>query len=123
MFCTLCCFFFSSRRRHTRCSRDWSSDVCSSDLEPCSIEIFQHPARLVDQLHVYASVTCRHSQGSPPEEVTELSKTSTRTDSTLPCGPFAPLSRSQDVLLGGETISGSDMDTNITIAITCRAPR
>src|SRR2546429_8524746 len=27
-----CAFFFSSRRRHTRCSRDWSSDVCSSDL-------------------------------------------------------------------------------------------
>src|SRR3989449_346112 len=27
-------FFFSSRRRHTRCSRDWSSDVCSSDLDP-----------------------------------------------------------------------------------------
>src|SRR2546429_9989989 len=26
-------FFFSSRRRHTRCSRDWSSDVCSSDLD------------------------------------------------------------------------------------------
>src|SRR5690606_41159441 len=25
-------FFFSSRRRHTRFSRDWSSDVCSSDL-------------------------------------------------------------------------------------------
>src|SRR5256884_3738369 len=29
----LFCFFFSSRRRHTRCSRDWSSDVCSSDLD------------------------------------------------------------------------------------------
>src|SRR5690554_4190901 len=28
------CFFFSSRRRHTRCGRDWSSDVCSSDLQP-----------------------------------------------------------------------------------------
>src|SRR5690606_40580379 len=28
----LYCFFFSSRRRHTRFSRDWSSDVCSSDL-------------------------------------------------------------------------------------------
>src|SRR5690606_40096738 len=26
--------FFSSRRRHTRFSRDWSSDVCSSDLDP-----------------------------------------------------------------------------------------
>src|SRR6266852_5372859 len=25
-------FFFSSRRRHTSCYRDWSSDVCSSDL-------------------------------------------------------------------------------------------
>src|SRR6266704_7066218 len=30
----VCClfFFFSSRRRHTRSKRDWSSDVCSSDL-------------------------------------------------------------------------------------------
>src|SRR2546422_2969833 len=31
-------FFFSSRRRHTRCSRDWSSDVCSSDLWPVSFQ-------------------------------------------------------------------------------------
>src|SRR5256884_7157503 len=30
--CACGSFFFSSRRRHTRCSRDWSSDVCSSDL-------------------------------------------------------------------------------------------
>src|SRR6266436_3357580 len=30
--CAFGFFFFSSRRRHTRCSRDWSSDVCSSDL-------------------------------------------------------------------------------------------
>src|SRR5215471_20846436 len=28
-------FFFSSRRRHTRSLRDWSSDVCSSDLKEC----------------------------------------------------------------------------------------
>src|SRR5256885_8077487 len=28
-------FFFSSRRRHTRLQGDWSSDVCSSDLEAC----------------------------------------------------------------------------------------
>src|ERR1041385_4911643 len=32
-------FFFSSRRRHTRCSRDWSSDVCSSDLNAPEIPI------------------------------------------------------------------------------------
>src|SRR6266511_5973808 len=31
-------FFFSSRRRHTRFSRDWSSDVCSSDLAPPALE-------------------------------------------------------------------------------------
>src|SRR5690625_7451321 len=30
-------FFFSSRRRHTRWPRDWSSDVCSSDLPPVRI--------------------------------------------------------------------------------------
>src|SRR3712207_3289824 len=32
--CPICFFFFSSRRRHTRYWRDWSSDVCSSDLCP-----------------------------------------------------------------------------------------
>src|SRR5690554_7586108 len=31
-------FFFSSRRRHTSCGRDWSSDVCSSDLRFDSLE-------------------------------------------------------------------------------------
>ena len=30
---TFSVFFFSSRRRHTRSDRDWSSDVCSSDLD------------------------------------------------------------------------------------------
>src|SRR6266436_3160640 len=44
----MCCasivdfFFFSSRRRHTRCSRDWSSDVCSSDLDGGSRKPFPH---------------------------------------------------------------------------------
>src|SRR5690625_6400460 len=32
MLLFVCIFFFSSRRRHTRWPRDWSSDVCSSDL-------------------------------------------------------------------------------------------
>src|SRR5690606_40598055 len=32
-------FFFSSRRRHTRFSRDWSSDVCSSDLPAADIAL------------------------------------------------------------------------------------
>src|SRR3712207_4961606 len=37
----LVCFFFSSRRRHTRYWRDWSSDVCSSDLRRRAAR-FQH---------------------------------------------------------------------------------
>src|SRR5262245_64315192 len=32
VLCVFVFFFFSSRRRHTRCLSDWSSDVCSSDL-------------------------------------------------------------------------------------------
>src|SRR5256884_8565704 len=39
------CFFFSSRRRHTRCSRDWSSDVCSSDLWRARSDLGTFPIR------------------------------------------------------------------------------
>src|SRR6266498_1767359 len=44
-----CLFFFSSRRRHTRCGRDWSSDVCSSDLvareHVLRADLSRHPLR------------------------------------------------------------------------------
>src|SRR3712207_7000765 len=40
-------FFFSSRRRHTRYWRDWSSDVCSSDLEARGEVDVEHAARPV----------------------------------------------------------------------------
>src|SRR3984893_2203519 len=46
-------FFFSSRRRHTRWPRDWSSDVCSSDLtKPASnrTELNRHLAGTVPSL-------------------------------------------------------------------------
>src|SRR3712207_8329646 len=46
-------FFFSSRRRHTRYWRDWSSDVCSSDLVP---DLEQRPARIGAALHGKAYV-------------------------------------------------------------------
>src|SRR2546430_7163658 len=39
-------FFFSSRRRHTRFDCDWSSDVCSSDLERCPL---LRRSRIVDK--------------------------------------------------------------------------
>src|SRR3712207_7177585 len=40
-------FFFSSRRRHTRYWRDWSSDVCSSDLD-AMVALIDEPARHVE---------------------------------------------------------------------------
>src|SRR5216683_7664924 len=39
-------FFFSSRRRHTRSDRDWSSDVCSSDLTD---HVFDPPKHSEDE--------------------------------------------------------------------------
>src|SRR5207245_8232651 len=63
-------FFFSSRRRHTRCYRDWSSDVCSSDLyracdparywsRPLRADVPRQP-RLATP--VFLSATCRRSE-------------------------------------------------------------
>src|SRR5690606_39478874 len=43
-------FFFSSRRRHTRFSRDWSSDVCSSDLFKDFIAHNELHQRIYDRL-------------------------------------------------------------------------
>src|SRR3989449_8478409 len=50
-------FFFSSRRRHTRCSRDWSSDVCSSDLDV--------PRRVHDGARDRRGATARSRGGCP----------------------------------------------------------
>src|SRR5205809_7291754 len=48
-------FFFSSRRRHTRCSRDWSSDVCSSDLARSDRERDAREQRRVAEVHAHAA--------------------------------------------------------------------
>src|SRR5687768_18273695 len=51
-----CVFFFSSRRRHTRCSRDWSSDVCSSDLAEAGAinygDAYRHLVRYARELEL-----------------------------------------------------------------------
>src|SRR3989442_3934494 len=43
-------FFFSSRRRHTRCGRDWSSDVCSSDLDTAILRVPSPALQTLDSL-------------------------------------------------------------------------
>src|SRR5207249_8032224 len=52
-------FFFSSRRRHTRSKRDWSSDVCSSDLE----KKIAHLVVLLDQAFSGLSFPHRTKRG------------------------------------------------------------
>src|SRR3989442_8001359 len=49
-------FFFSSRRRHTICGRDWSSDVCSSDLSHIVTNIRGRLASGKDALDVLRAV-------------------------------------------------------------------
>src|SRR5256885_9882748 len=60
----LCCFFFSSRRRHTRLQGDWSSDVCSSDLK---LTVRQRDAVLLGRL-------AQHGEGVVADLVAEAAR-------------------------------------------------
>src|SRR6266852_9842102 len=51
---TVMAIFFSIRRRHTRCYRDWSSDVCSSDLEPHECASLLRPCQQRDSAQCLA---------------------------------------------------------------------
>src|SRR2546429_3215514 len=78
-------FFFSSRRRHTRCSRDWSSDVCSSDLahgdRNLGVQIVaapleklmrphhrseEHTSELQSRLHLVCRLLLEKKKNNPP---------------------------------------------------------
>src|SRR5690606_40040849 len=84
-------FFFSSRRRHTSFSRDWSSDVCSSDLSkdrggrPSSL---RSPAR-----HVRAGSALRRSERAGAGVRTgagrEIGRASCREPVYIPVGDVA----------------------------------
>src|SRR5699024_11787799 len=58
-------FFFSSRRRHTRSKRDWSSDVCSSDLGGEHLRILGEAAIEIGQLLVGELRRIESLQGPP----------------------------------------------------------
>src|SRR5438105_11564868 len=63
-------FFFSSRRRHTRSTRDWSSDVCSSDLMSLEwhmawhgwIAVVVQQSRLIPRQEIVFPVCCLRSE-------------------------------------------------------------
>src|SRR2546422_2185179 len=53
MYDSIYFFFFSSRRRHTRCSRDWSSDVCSSDLFDVTEKMLRFFLKTIIDRHLF----------------------------------------------------------------------
>src|SRR5439155_2432730 len=63
--CLFFFFFFSSRRRHTRWPRDWSSDVCSSDLSDSKIALSGSPTPGLRAILLSESqqLYCRGSRG------------------------------------------------------------
>src|SRR5690554_4876433 len=50
-------FFFSSRRLHTRCGRDWSSDVCSSDLSTFKSKLLSSGILIIFTLFILADTS------------------------------------------------------------------
>src|SRR5690554_2255187 len=74
-------FFFSSRRRHTRCGRDWSSDVCSSDLGAVAV------GAVVDQLDGFAKVVRVHASEHRAEDFFFID-VHLRRDFAEQCGPY-----------------------------------
>src|SRR5699024_12000282 len=66
-------FFFSGGRRHTRSKRDWSSDVCSSDLERLRLEAYRNLAQASDTAAVEAAVEeLQDRYGELPEAAQNL---------------------------------------------------
>src|SRR3712207_7878269 len=80
-------FFFSSRRRHTRYWRDWSSDVCSSDLPR---RHGRYSERLGEQRSLGALTGTRGSEQNDAHR------------SSLPPGPLGREGRSEERRVGKE---------------------
>src|SRR5690606_39368962 len=81
-------FFFSSSRRHTRFSRDWSSDVCSSDLDyrEAAVVSVDGPARYVVQYADGSRETVRRGRVSAGHLVVTVRYTGSVWDAEAPGG-------------------------------------
>src|SRR5438067_11267112 len=89
-------FFFSSRRRHTRSKRDWSSDVCSSDLsqssgtlrghegQPLVVVVNNKPMMFMESGWPNIIQALDLSDPDHPKEVWNYRKTSNRDESAVP---------------------------------------
>src|SRR5256884_9702939 len=116
-------FFFSSRRRHTRCSRDWSSDVCSSDLLDIAYGITSrtpqqagpHQVLKVNRGHWTIENSCHYiidwnydedrsriRTGHGPENITRLRRFAIGVLKSKGCGGVAQKMRSEERRVGKE---------------------
>src|SRR3989337_4353089 len=84
----VCFFFFSSRRRHTRCYRDWSSDVCSSDLGSCLAPAGRAGEASAAPSRVITDVVGRLHTSLQAPVYTRTESISTETISVRAPGPF-----------------------------------
>src|SRR6266496_5208408 len=92
-------FFFSSRRRHTRSLRDWSSDVCSSDLKD-EIDAVQIGRGAVEALegHLrrsYSERLVHEVRGRDLEPVPPLVVANRRVERLTAVGEVGPAERSE----------------------------
>src|SRR3712207_9121782 len=97
-------FFFSSRRRHTRYWRDWSSDVCSSDLKGPSLSYDRFPCGSTRNL---PSCQTRPLVQKPPlEELFHLTRKGNTSPASAshpsPPPPPPPPPRSEERRVGKE---------------------
>src|SRR5439155_7857738 len=110
-------FFFSSRERHTRWPRDWSSDVCSSDRKPDAAEIrvaagaadgsFFSPAGSTRRNPNFGSVRLRISDGSSWYKGL-IAGASRRFSAGLALQASYTLGKSED--LGSQAVGSADFD-------------
>src|SRR5690606_39957845 len=87
-------FFFSSRRRHTRFSRDWSSDVCSSDLDEFAWIVDSEPS--LPWLIAFSMVTISSPSTSPTITRDGFIRSERRTSSAI-------VTRSEERRVGKES--------------------
>src|SRR5215203_149450 len=133
----MCFFFFSSRRRHTRYWRDWSSDVCSSDLAVPLVSLAAWQA-LVDRAHAKPGqkVLVHAGSGGLGSTVIQLAKHLGATVATTASGKNAELVRHlgadvvvdyknenfADVLSGYDVVLDSRGGENLERSLTVLKP-
>src|SRR5205814_9627700 len=86
-------FYFSSRRRHTRCLSDWSSDVCSSDLQGTSLA--RYFVRNFSGSR-YQDVKLAEEFAKPLEKRTAVDDSWARSESVIAIGFNAPPGGDED---------------------------